>query len=443
MSMKTSRKTISSSSKATKSNNKDGTGKVRPTKTKNGYTPKQGDTPVQIALKDKAYKKNKENMQAKGITDPKKWGEGFDKEVKKLENPKTSFLGIVSKILSVEDELKTNYKYTPQKPTVITNISNSNPKPSNKSLVSKPVKRRSVVTTNIRIPVKYKYRFQKTGFDFIREYRSNKAISKISNFIATGLMSVLRDKNMNRKQQNLLRSGLALLITEGVNFAFKEQVGIIDKIETFYTVYGKVYKCIIWVKKQIDEYSFEYEESVATCADHDNYEKFKQNRNKKLDEYFDYKIMIEKPITVKLDESNVNDSNYIYSVIACKFNNQWLFCKNKNKETYEMPGGKREENESIDECAKRELMEETGALKFDLSKICNYSVTKNGVRDYGTLYFADISLLGELTHEIKEIKLYDDIPTHLTYKEIQVNLFNKAKEYEKSLKQPINQIALN
>ena len=40
-----------------------------------------------------------------------------------------------------------------------------------------------------------------------------------------------------------------------------------------------------------------------------------------------------------------------------------------------MPGGHREAGEDILETAKRELQEETGAIKFEIKPICVYSVT--------------------------------------------------------------------
>ena len=58
----------------------------------------------------------------------------------------------------------------------------------------------------------------------------------------------------------------------------------------------------------------------------------------------------------------VDDSLLKFAVIISKSNGKWVFCKHKERNTYEIPGGHREEGETIFETAKRELVEETGAV---------------------------------------------------------------------------------
>ena len=61
-----------------------------------------------------------------------------------------------------------------------------------------------------------------------------------------------------------------------------------------------------------------------------------------------------------------------------------------------MPGGHRETDENIIETAKRELQEETGALRFQMKPLCVYSVTgknrinESGEETFGLLCYAEI-----------------------------------------------------
>ena len=134
---------------------------------------------------------------------------------------------------------------------------------------------------------------------------------------------------------------------------------------------------------------------------------------------------------------NVEDELLKFAVIISKSSGKWVFCKHKERDTYEVPGGHREPKESIIDTAKRELYEETGALEFSIIPISVYSVTgKNqvngtGEETFGMLYYAEIETFEEELHnEIEKIVLLDDLPTELTYPLIQPKLIAKLMEIE-------------
>lgn len=135
---------------------------------------------------------------------------------------------------------------------------------------------------------------------------------------------------------------------------------------------------------------------------------------------------------------NIDDTLLKFAVIVSRHNGKWVFCRHKERNTYEIPGGHREPNENILETAKRELYEETGALQFDLSPVCVYSVTgknrvnQTGAETFGMLFFADIQTFeSELHSEMDSIFFFDTLPTEWTYPLIQPLLI---KEYLRRVK---------
>lgn len=129
----------------------------------------------------------------------------------------------------------------------------------------------------------------------------------------------------------------------------------------------------------------------------------------------------------------VEDSLLKFAVIISKSNGKWVFCKHKERNTFEVPGGHREEDETILETAKRELHEETGAINYVLAPVCVYSVTgktrvnATGEETYGMLYYADIKgFENELHSEMERIYFFDDLPTEWTYPLIQPKLIQEA-----------------
>lgn len=126
----------------------------------------------------------------------------------------------------------------------------------------------------------------------------------------------------------------------------------------------------------------------------------------------------------------VEDELLKFAVIITKSNGKWVFCKHKERETYEVPGGHREPGEYIDETAKRELYEETGAIDFSIKPVCIYSVVREeeGTETFGKLYFADVTEFeGQLHSEIEKIILTDDLVDNWTYPLIQPKLLQEAQ----------------
>jgi 8-oxo-dGTP diphosphatase len=117
---------------------------------------------------------------------------------------------------------------------------------------------------------------------------------------------------------------------------------------------------------------------------------------------------------------DIDDSLLGFAVIAARYQGKWVFCKHRERDTYECPGGHREAGEDILETAKRELWEETGAIRYELKRLCVYSVISDAIETFGMLYFGEILEFGDLPPlEIEKIELFDEPPDRWTYPQIQ------------------------
>ena len=151
-------------------------------------------------------------------------------------------------------------------------------------------------------------------------------------------------------------------------------------------------------------------------------------------------------------QEKVQDDLLRFAVIIAVYNGQFIFCRHRKRNTLEIPGGHREEGETIHETAARELYEETGAVEFWLRPISVYCVTEDAdhlfadgshtddacVSACGMLYIARVYTLEEELHsEIAEIYLRDQFPEDpdaLTYPLIQPLLIEEAEKCGWNLK---------
>ena len=132
---------------------------------------------------------------------------------------------------------------------------------------------------------------------------------------------------------------------------------------------------------------------------------------------------------------NVADELLKFAVIISKTDGKWIFCKHRERDTYEVPGGRREIGETIVDTAKRELAEETGAVEFNIKPICVYSVKgktrvneNDDIESYGMLFAADVFSFEELHSEIEKILITDTLVENWTYPLIQPKLLAEAKK---------------
>lgn len=131
---------------------------------------------------------------------------------------------------------------------------------------------------------------------------------------------------------------------------------------------------------------------------------------------------------------HAEDALLKFAVILARTGGKWVFCRHRDRDTYEIPGGHREPGEDILSAAKRELREETGAVEFTIRPVCAYSVRgKTGTHKsaeeetFGMLFMADITSFEALHCEIEAILITDRPVDRWTYPLIQPRLLTEAR----------------
>ena len=102
-------------------------------------------------------------------------------------------------------------------------------------------------------------------------------------------------------------------------------------------------------------------------------------------------------------------------------------CKHIGRNTWEIPGGHIERGETFEDAARRELYEETGAIRYELKPVCKYSFKSNEKTVYSIMFEANILDFEDLPNfEIEKIDFFDTLPANLTYPEIYSELLKKV-----------------
>lgn len=107
------------------------------------------------------------------------------------------------------------------------------------------------------------------------------------------------------------------------------------------------------------------------------------------------------------DLGTVDEKEFTRVVCVSKYNGKYVFSYNKKRNGWEIPGGHIEKGETWQEAAKREMFEETGATKINVTPISIYKIST-----YGLLCYCEIEEMGELPkeYEMEKLLFSDTLP---------------------------------
>ncbi len=107
-----------------------------------------------------------------------------------------------------------------------------------------------------------------------------------------------------------------------------------------------------------------------------------------------------------------------FVVIFTRYQNKWVYCWHKYRQSFEHPAGHVEANETPLEAAKRELFEETGIRDCDIIPLWDYTYIWENSKgsNNGRVFYAKVNSLGSLPEsEMERIEFFDTVPENYTY----------------------------
>ncbi len=127
--------------------------------------------------------------------------------------------------------------------------------------------------------------------------------------------------------------------------------------------------------------------------------------------------------------------DYKYVVILSEYRGRILLSRHKARTTWETQGGHIEPGETPLAAAKRELYEESGAVRYEIEPLCDYWAgdenTNQGAG--GMVFTAKLQELAPMPEcEMAEIRTFEQLPENLTYPGITPVLFARAARERQS-----------
>ena len=120
---------------------------------------------------------------------------------------------------------------------------------------------------------------------------------------------------------------------------------------------------------------------------------------------------------------------YKYVMVLSRYQGKYLLSRHKERTTWETQGGHIEPGETPLQAAKRELFEESGAVRYQIKPVFDYRAGDDDGEANGMVFAAEIEELGPLPqNEMAEVKAWEQLPENLTYPAITPVLWKAWQE---------------
>lgn len=120
---------------------------------------------------------------------------------------------------------------------------------------------------------------------------------------------------------------------------------------------------------------------------------------------------------------------YKYVMILSRYQGKYLLSRHKERTTWETQGGHIEPGETPLQAAKRELFEESGAVRYRIEPLFDCRAQDAHGEANGVVFAAEIEELGPLPQsEMAEVKAWEQLPENLTYPAITPVLWKAWQE---------------
>jgi len=126
----------------------------------------------------------------------------------------------------------------------------------------------------------------------------------------------------------------------------------------------------------------------------------------------DIEIFLGKKSSVELDDSDG-------SIVFTFYDTRYVMTYHPKRKGWEFPAGKREQNETSIECAKRETFEEMGAILSNITPLGYYLVRKDNNSFKTAVFVSNVDKFEPKPHwsETDLVKLFEELPENISYKD--------------------------